>query len=847
MSIAYGDHDEHLLDGARGWNDNAGNRDSGAAMPASHYPSPATLSTFRWEARAALRSLQRRPKYSLLAIALLTLGVAAVTAIFTVVNASMLRPLPFRDADRLFAVTSTEPAGDSVNPMLLGYFQFARWRDGTRTFSQLEGYSPVTMKFLGDATPEPVAGAVVSAGLFDALGWQPALGRPFARREEVPRSGVVIISHRLWQRRFGGDAKALGTVVNIDEEPRTVIGVMPAGFSMLYQRADAWIPLPLDPQTVVLKRRLITGIGRLRPGATAEQALADLQGLTQTLAVDRPDEHRHTGVLVIPLREWLFGNQRAVLVTLLVAGFFLLVVAVVNVVSLALTDAYARQMSTVTRLAFGADRSHVMRLRLIEFGLLAAAAGVAGIIVSQASIAVARTVAPELLASVRTAGPDVTVMTVAVLTAIVAGLCAGIPTALTEARMSITGLAGSAIKAIGISGENRRRELLIGAQVALAVLMLTGATLLARNIRQLLAQPTGFRSTGVTVVELTFSPNRYKTAPERAEYARRLLDAVRSVPGVTAAATIQTRFVLNETMQTLFEVEGQAIPPGAQRFVNIRHVTPEVSAVLGIKRIAGRMIAETDRMETTPVAVVSASFAKQYFGDVDPIGKRIRRVVTNAAPWMDIVGIADDIKDAGVGVPVGPILYVSYFQQNTASARPTIVIRSSQSGGPLFPGVRRAIWSVDPTQTIDNIEHLDALMLRSAAQPRFAALVATLLALCATTLVLAGIFAVTNYGVLRRTRELGVRAALGASSGRLIWTTVRRALVPTSVGIVVGATLSFAAAALMRQVLAVGISSADLPALGLVLGALVVAAGFAALIPARLALRISPATAMRVE
>jgi putative ABC transport system permease protein len=355
----------------------------------------------------------------------------------------------------------------------------------------------------------------------------------------------------------------------------------------------------------------------------------------------------------------------------------------------------------------------------------------------------------------------------------------------------------------------------------------------------------GFRTEGVTVVELTFSPNKYTTTSERSDYARRLLESVQAIPGVSAAATIQTRFVLNETMQTLFEVEGQAIQPGAQRFVNIRHVTPEVTSVLGIKLLRGRMIEESDRLGTAPVAVVSAAFAKQYFGNDDPVGRRIRRVVTNQAPWMDIVGVADDIKDAGAGVEVGPILYVSYLQQNTASARPTIVLRSPLSAGSLLPSLRSAIWSVDPTQTIDRISQLDDLMLRSAAQPRFAALVSMLLAVCATSLVLAGIYAVTLYGVMRRTRELGVRAALGATPTALFWATIRRAMLPTAVGMLAGALMTIPAAALLGRVLTQGISAADVPALVGVMACLILSSGMAALIPARRVLAISPSLAMR--
>jgi hypothetical protein len=361
-----------------------------------------------------------------------------------------------------------------------------------------------------------------------------------------------------------------------------------------------------------------------------------------------------------------------------------------------------------------------------------------------------------------------------------------------------------------------------------------------------MARPTGFRSDGVTVAELTFSPTKYSNTTLRAQHAARLIDAIKGVPGVSAAATIQTRFVLNETMQTLFEIEGRPAPPGAQQFVNIRHVTPEVLTVLDLQLVRGRAFTPMDREGAPAVAMVSAGFARQYWPGEDPIGRRVRRIVsTGEAPWMEVVGVIEDIKDAGVGAEVGPALFVSYLQQNTAMARPTIVVRSTASPEMLFPALRRAIWSVDPNQTIDAISQLDDLMLRSAAQPRFAAFVAGLLGAAALILVLGGIYAITLYSVFRRTREIGVRAALGAGKAGLLWVIIRQSVTPVCIGALVGAAASVPAAYAMRGVLAEGVRGADAALVAVVIGAIVLASVGAALIPARRALAISPALAMR--
>ncbi len=409
----------------------------------------------------------------------------------------------------------------------------------------------------------------------------------------------------------------------------------------------------------------------------------------------------------------------------------------------------------------------------------------------------------------------------------------------------MSGLAGPVAKSIGGRNERRRREGLLITQVGLAVVLLVGAALLARSVRALLGQPTGFHTEGVSVVELTFSPSTYPTAAARAQHARQLLEAVNTVPGVSAAATIQTRFVLNETMQTLFEIEGRPTPSASQRFVNIRHVTPEVAQVLGIRLLQGRMFAESDRIDSPPVAIVSRKFAATYLPGENVIGTRIRRVVTQQAPWMEIVGLVEDVKDAGAGVDLGPQLFVSYFQQNTTSARPTIVVRSAVAATSLFPELRRAIWSVDGNQTIDSISPLDQLVLRSAAQPRLAALVAVLLASSALILVLCGIYSVTLYGVMRRTREIGLRIALGARPMELLWTLVRESVIPTVLGVACGVAACVPAVYWMHPLLAQGMSRQDLPTLAVALGSIVVASMIAALIPARRALAVPPSVAMR--
>jgi putative ABC transport system permease protein len=385
----------------------------------------------------------------------------------------------------------------------------------------------------------------------------------------------------------------------------------------------------------------------------------------------------------------------------------------------------------------------------------------------------------------------------------------------------------------------------LSGQVAIAVVLLIGAALLARNVQALLRRPMGFQASGVAVVELTFSRTNYATKEARAAYAERLLDAVHAIPGVEAVATLQTRFVLNEYMQTQFEIQDRPADPGIQQFANIRHTTPQILNALRLRLLRGRGFESTDRLDRPTVAVVSASFAKHYWGTDSPLGKHIRRITSAEAPWMEVVGVVDDVMDSGVGIDNPEAIYVSYLQQNTATARPTIVLRARGTPATLFPAVRKAIWSVDPNQTIDSINQLDELLLRSAAQPRFAALVAVLFAGSALVLVLSGIYAVTLYGVIRRTKELGLRAALGARPADLVRTTMWESIRPVIIGAVVGTGAAIPVGRAMRNVLSNGITGADAPVLIAVLTGLVVVASVAAFVPSRRALRIPPALAMR--
>jgi putative ABC transport system permease protein len=791
------------------------------------------------------RALVRRPSFSGLMLALVTLATTATSATFAVVRATLWRELPYRDAGALANIYTTEPVNrDSSQQVASSAMLLARWRDNARTLSGVEGYSPINVSVAGDGDPEALTGGAISAGLFELLGTPPAVGRAFRREEEVATSGAIVISDAVAKRRFGGPTAALGKALTVDGEPRTVIGVMPPGFSLLFQGGDAWIPLDLSSeQQAKAGVRNIAVYGRLRPGGTLDQARTDLGAILRDAAATVPNFYAATQAAIRPLREALFGNRRPTMLVLIAAVALVLLIAIVNVANLTFADVLSRRTQTMTRVALGARPPSLLSARLTEIAVLSALSFAVALPLCAAALAVLALISPEAFVPLGNRAIDLSVALVALATAIALGTGGALPAALIEARTQATGIAGTVAKA-GRSGDNRIRLVLGAAQAMITVVLLSVAVLLGRDLMRLMSTGTGLAEEKVVVVRMNVLSRERSTVPARAQYAEALVRTVSAVPGVVEVAAMQSRFNLNETMQSPIAIDGLVTAPGQPVFAQIRHVMPNLFRVLGIRVMAGRGIDSTDRADSRPVAVVSASLAKLYWPGESAIGKRIRRGAPGS-PWLDVVGVVDDIMDAGLGVPLGPTFYVSYLQQNTATARVTLVLRMRASSLASGDAIRRAIWTVNSAQAIDDITPLPTLMARSAAQPRFRATVVGVFGVSAVVLVLAGVYAITVFNVLSRRRELGIRAAIGASPSSLMIVATRNSLNPVIIGGVAGALLTLPATNLTSSILQSQMRTDDLlVALGSVFALLGVAA-VAALIPARGAARVSPTEAIR--
>jgi predicted permease len=778
--------------------------------------------------------------------ALVTLATTATSATFAVVRATLWRDLPYRDATALVSIYTTEPVNrDSSQQVASSAVMLAGWRERARTLTGVEGYSPITVSVAGDgADPEALSGAAVSAGLFELLGTPPAVGRSFRREDEVTAGGVIVLSDGVARRRFGSASAALGRALTIDGDQRTVIGVMPQGFSLLFQGGDAWIPLDLSlEQQARVSVRNIAVYGRLRAGSSLDQARADLGANLRDIAAAVPNTYAATQAGVQPLREALFGNRRPTMLVLTAAVALVLLIAVVNIANLTLADVLARRTQTMTRVALGARARSIITARMSEIGVLSALSFAVALPLCAMALTVLAVISPEAFVPLGGRSIDGTVALVALVTAFTLGTSGALPAAAIEARTQVSGIAGTITKA-GSSGDNRMRLALGAVQAMITVVLLSVAVLLGRDLVRLMSTSTGLAEERVVVARMNVLSRERATVPARAQYAEALVRAVGAVPGVVDVSAIQSRFVLNETMQSGIAIDGLVTAPGQPLFAQIRHVMPNVFRVLGVRVMSGRGIDSTDRADSRPVAVVSASFAKLYWPGESAIGKRVRRGAPGS-PWLEVVGVVEDVMDAGLGVPLGPMFYVSYLQQNTPTARVTLVWRMRESKFSSSDAIRRAIWAVSPAQAIDDITPLPSLIARTAAQPRFRAAVVGVFGVSAVALVLAGVYAITLFNVLSRRRELGIRAAIGASPVKLIMVATRNSLKPVVIGGVVGALLALPATTLTRTIIQSEMRADDIfVSLGVVVALLGVAA-VAALIPARGAARVSPTEAIR--
>jgi putative ABC transport system permease protein len=739
----------------------------------------------------SIRLLRRHATYAIACALTLALGIGATASVYAVVDATLLRPLPYRSPDRLVAVGAWSKGPDGTETSYAAsQIELLRWRAATRAFESIEAVEPRTLALTGDGDPEVVKAAAVSSGLFDMLGVAPQIGRSFTAGEEQADAARAVISDRLWRLRFNTDAACIGRVITLDGRPYDIVGIMPARFKPLLIESDVWVPLHATVDPAKQSLRIMAAAGRLRPRITVAQAERELAPLSAELAREFPASHGRMRPYIANLRDNLYGSQAPGVVALAGAVLLLLILASVNVMNLTLGHLAERRDEIAVRTMLGSSRWRLARLQIVETGILAAVGSALGLVIMSEWL-------PAILATYQTAGQtpidaalDWRVAAFAALVTCGTALACGIYPALRADRAATPSgtLHGSRGRASAGLWERRLRTGLVIAQVALAVTLSAGAAAFAMSLARVLDAPPGFSSDHVLTAQLMLAPLRYRDVTARSRFVAGMLDRVAQIPGVTGAGTTQTTFLPNQSMQTMMFVDGLPVDADHLQPANIRHVTPGYFSVLRVPLVDGRPFDNRDQLGATPVCIVSASFAKEYWPAASAIGHQVRRN-GSTAKWMTVVGVARDVMDAGLGVAAGPTLYVPYLQQNTATARVSLLVRTT--GDPLAVArqVQQAVWAGDPAQPLDSIGRLADVLVESTGDRRFQTLVLAAFAIVGLTLALVGVYGVSVSAINARTREVGIRMALGASPRGAVAGMLSDAAWQVSIGVGAGLLL----------------------------------------------------------
>jgi putative ABC transport system permease protein len=796
------------------------------------------------------RSLSRAKGLVAVAVLSLALGIGVNGAIFTYVNAIEFRPLPFRQASELVDVSEDSPAelcaGCSVGT---SWSTLSLWRTRARSFIALEAYRESSYTLAGEGEPERTGGAQVTAGLFPLLGVQPAIGRGFAAAEDRPGGdAVVLLSHRLWTRRFGADSAALGRSLRVNGVPHRIIGVMPEGIRFP-EFASLWVPLAAHVVTMAPDDRSLAVVGRLRSGTSAEGAGAEMAGIAASLAIERPEVYRGWNARVVPLREDLSDDSahQAFWVALAASGFVLLI-ACANLANLLLARASGRARELAVRVALGAGRTRVAGHVLAESFLLGLAGGALGLLLSVWGVRLITSMIPSDLPAWLTPATDWRVAAWTLFLSIATGLALGILPALRAARGDWNqGLKAGAQGATAGRADGRIRSSLAVAQVALALVLLAGTGLILKSF--LVVRRTdnlGYDPRGVLMASFQLLGPRYESAGRVGQFAEELLARVRVQPSVQGAAIEHTTFLGSFIGdRTEVRLEGSAEPlrnSEAPRFLHA--VSPEYFDVMRIPVLKGRGIGAEDRPGTPAVAAVSAFTAERLWPGEDALGKRINLGSVRSGQWHTVVGIVGDVIGSPLGRTPGMLVYTAAAQ---GAARPfNLLLRHGDNAGTLGAELRAVARTLDPDQPVEDVMPMEDALARWIAPVRFMVTLFGGLGLLAATLAGFGIYGVLSYVVARRTRELGIRMALGAEVGHLRRYVVARGLRLAVIGLVIGLPAAWLLARALASILFT-VHPGDPAVFALVAAALTVVVLLACWIPARRATRVNPVDALRFD
>ncbi len=803
------------------------------------------MNTLIADLRYSFRALIRNPAYALATLVTLSLGIGANALVYTLASAVFLRPLPFAQSSELVKVTATRRlSSGALGDFAVSGRDFVAFSKRNTTLSGVGAILAQSFSVMTTDAPQTVRGGKVSASMWSVLGVRPVVGRTFTDAEDTPNGAVVVISEGLQRRLFvGPPGGALGKTLNVDGQPCVVVGVMPFGFAPLLTPGDVWVPLGINEATIPPgANRAISLVGRLRQGKSVDQARSDVTRVAADLAVEEPDTHKNYGGNVIPLRADIADSAQSLTITLLAAVGFLLLLACANAINLSLARVARRATEISTRLALGASRASVLRLQLCESVFLGVIGGVLGVTVAAGFLRPLLRLATSTSPLLGLVSVDWRVVMMVLVVSILTGIACGVGPGLYGIRAAGgRALAGGGRRQqLGVH-DRRLRRLLMSMQVATAAVLLIGAVGMVATLRRLARTEVGFKPDRVVVVGLTLPSGRYPGTPQRAAFAASIIEKLETMPGIQGVALTSNAFVRGDVTQTMLSLQGRDEGADSRVPADLRRIDGTYFETLGIRVLSGRAFVAADRDSAPPVAIVSQSFARQYFGSNDVLGKRVRSGATTN-PWLTIVGVVQDVMDRGVGIVIGPMIYVPYRQRSSDSF--AIVLRTSLGTGAVERAMRDALNSVDPQRAIDNIVSLSTLLSNSVGQERFQATIIGALAALAFILAGTGIFGVTAFLVAERAREIAIRLALGADVSRVVRDVVLDGARWIAGACVVGLIVAQAMSSIARRYLPQLDSIASTIYLGT--GVLLLALGvIASGIPAWRVTRISPANVLR--
>ena len=806
------------------------------------------LTSLRHDLRSALRTLRRAPAFALAAVLTLALGIGATTAMFSVVDAALLEPLPYPEPERLVAVFETMPGNDrrQVAPANL-----VDWRNESRTLTALAAFYTSRRTLGSGAAPERILASSVSGGVFTTLGARASLGRTFVDSDDSgPDQRLAVLSDGLWRRTFGAAQDIVGRAVRIDDEPYTVIGVMPADFRFA-ERTELWtlgargVPALRGAGPEITSMRDVhyfRVIGRLRPGSSLEAARHEMSAIAAGIAARHPDTNRDLGVSIEGLQDALIGNTRSTLLFLFGVVGLVLLLACTNVAGLTLARSGRRQREFAIRTAIGASRGQLVRQVLAESTLLSILGGVLG--VALAALGVDRLVAsaPIELPEVATVGIDIRVLLFALLVAAATGVAFGLLPALQASAASSLGALRPGSR--GATARPRLRGALVVGELALSLTLLFGAGLLLKSLVGLLRVDPGFVPERVVTIDPALSRSAYADPIRVVDYYTRALERVSALPGVEAVGAVSVLPASGQRMNRGVRIEGRAEPARAtDQTVEYQAATPGYFAAMGIPLKRGRAFEASDDGRAAPVALINEEAVRQYWPGADPIGRRVG--FGGPVPvWRTIVGIIGDVRQLGLDRPALPEVFVPLLQDPDRDM--SIVVRTSIDPATVSVALRRTVQDVDPSQPLMTPRLMTSQLAGSLARPRFFSALLGGFAAVALLLATLGVYGVVATAAQARTREMGIRVALGAQRREILSLVLSGGAKMAAAGIALGAAGAFWFARGVQGLL-VGVEPVD-PGVFVVTGALLgTAVLLASWLPARRAARADPMTALRSE